>query len=131
MAEAAAKLTECETRAWNDMKKSQKEAGESGWRQADIGTRGARRMRQATTSGAKSAIPHPPGSRNFLSVYAEAQLRNAVVAVTQENVTEGIKGFYKMRKAYIALNEIIEAESRHLEDTRGRRLQYSLKGGPA
>ncbi|KAL1879866.1 Mitochondrial outer membrane protein iml2 [Diaporthe australafricana] len=110
MAEASSRLAECETRAWADMKKAQKQAdGGGGW------FRGA-----STANGqgpAKSSQIYPPGSEYQL-VNAEAQLMGAIISVMHESLTEGIKGFYKLRKAFVALDAIMEAESRVLAEAK-------------
>ncbi|KAJ1334142.1 Iml2/Tetratricopeptide repeat protein 39 [Microdochium nivale] len=93
MLEASNRLYDTENAAWNEMKKAQKEAGSS------------------TTLPGKI---YPPGSEHAI-VLAEAQLMSAIVAVLHESLTEGIKGFYKLRKAYLALDAIIESESTYLK----------------
>ncbi|KAI1075548.1 breast cancer protein [Whalleya microplaca] len=93
MTEASNRLNDCETSAWNEMKKAQKEAG--------------------TANGTEDRI-YPPGSEYAL-VLAEAQLMSAIVAVLHESLTEGIKGFYKLRKAYIALDGIMASETAYLK----------------
>ena len=91
MAEASSRLNECETSAWNEIKKAEKEA-----------------------SKLQTEKIYPPGSEYQL-VLAESYLMSAIIGVLHESLTEGIKSFYKLRKAYVALDGIIQAESAYLQ----------------
>ncbi|KAJ8105720.1 hypothetical protein ONZ43_g7312 [Nemania bipapillata] len=93
MTEAGNRLSESETSAWNEIKKAEKEASGLGSQPGRI---------------------YPPGSEYQL-VLAESYLMSAIIGVLHESLTEGIKSFYKLRKAYAALDSIIQAENAYLK----------------
>ncbi|KAI1735377.1 breast cancer protein [Xylaria scruposa] len=93
MTEASSLLTECENSAWNDIKKAEKDANHS---------------------NSESERIYPPGSEYQLML-AESYLMSAIIGVLHESLTEGIKSFYKLRKAYVALDSILQAESAYMK----------------
>lgn len=92
--EAAATLQVAENKTWDDMKKAQKE------------------------STAFQSTIYPPGTE-YLLCYAIAQLTSAITAVLSGSVTEAIRGFYKLRKAYLTLDGIMDIETKYLKRMSG------------
>ncbi|KAF6843134.1 mitochondrial outer membrane protein iml2 [Colletotrichum musicola] len=96
MNEASKRLAETEAKAWADYKKAEREG-----------------------SDAAGSRIYAPGTE-FLLIHAESQLMAAVVAVLHESLTEAIKGFYKLRKAFVTLDGIMLQEAKALEKKGGK-----------
>ncbi|KAH6971006.1 hypothetical protein BKA56DRAFT_621797 [Ilyonectria sp. MPI-CAGE-AT-0026] len=103
MAETTAKLDECEARAWTDYKKAQRHG--------------------KARAGSKL---YPPGTEYEL-VRAETQLMGAVVGVLHESLIEAMKGFYKLRKAFLTLDAIIAAEEKALKEMNDSQFDLASK----
>lgn len=85
--EASDRLAEAETSASNDLYKAQ-------------------RSNKYNPNGL-----YAPGSE-FALCHALAQIMGAVVAVLNESLTDAIRAFYKLRKAYITLNGLMDEEDK-------------------
>jgi hypothetical protein len=106
MTETTTKLDECEAKAWADYKKAQKHG--------------------KARAGSKL---YPPGTE-FELVRAETQLMGAVVGVLHESLIDAMKSFLKLRKAFMTLDAIIEAETKTLGSMPQATSEASLSAKP-
>jgi hypothetical protein len=104
MTEATARLNDCETRAWSDLKRAQKHG-----------------------AAYNSSKLYPPGTEYEL-IIAETQLMGAVVGVLHESLVEAMKSFYKLRKAFLTLDAIVASEAKIFGKTTPGSSRTSLVG---
>jgi Protein of unknown function (DUF3808) len=89
------------------------------------------RRAQREKSKSQTTI-YSPGTE-YLLCQAQVQIMSAVVGVLTENITESMKAFYKLRKAYITLDAILAEEKKYLDSLEaesGERLRLETEPTP-
>lgn len=100
---ASERLNEAENGAYNDHRKAQHSSH--------------------AVNAYKSSI-YAPGTE-YILCQSMAQLMAALVGVLNESLTESIKAFYKLRKAYIALDGVMQMEEKFLQSQNARNISSS------
>ena len=93
---ASERLVEAENKAYNDQYRAQS---------------------HSNAPNAYHSRIYAPGTEYALC-QAMAQLMSAVVGVLNESLTESIKGFYKLRKAFLTLDAILQMEEKFIQARR-------------
>ncbi|KAL2872070.1 TTC39/IML2 family protein [Aspergillus lucknowensis] len=93
MRQAADRLNDAENKAYSDQQRAKSNLQSSDIYRSEI---------------------YAPGTE-FVLCQAMAQLMCAVVGVLNESLTESIKGFYKLRKAYFALDAVLKMEEKFMQ----------------
>jgi Protein of unknown function (DUF3808) len=60
----------------------------------------------------------------YMLCQAQTQIMSAVLGVMSESISESIKAFYKLRKAYLTLEQIIAEEQKHVKMLDGQSVEH-------
>ncbi|RDI76794.1 hypothetical protein Vi05172_g13219 [Venturia inaequalis] len=83
-------------------------------RLADAESTASDHMYKAQKNPSTSASNIYTAGQEYALCLAEVRIMGAVVGVLTESVTESIKGFYKLRQAYITLDAVLQEEKKYL-----------------